>query len=210
MHAQKFSSVRDVLAIVACCFAMADAGYAQTPVRVGQQSSTDEPQRDSQLNDEAERERIWDSANMLRARAWLRDYFDKSAKVTPDEASQYMAELRRMTPTQMKLWLLKFDHDEAQRQQQYAFWQQAQRAGIAQAMAANRQAQSGYAAINRDETAAAELEQQRLNEQTAAEQDVAEAKQLESVGPYGPGPYAYYPGFGGIHYHYHLYPYPYY
>jgi len=152
----------------------------------------------------AEREQIWNSPNMLRARAWLQDYCSKSARVTPEMARQYQTELQNMTPAQLKLWLLKFDHEEEQRQQQYAVFQQAHSRALSQAMAADRATQQSYAAINREQSQAAGEEQQQLNEQQQAEQTEQENKQIESAGPYGP--YGS-PGYGGVHYHFHLYPY---
>jgi hypothetical protein len=153
----------------------------------------------------AEREQIWNSPNMLRARAWMQDYFSKSAKVTPEQAKEYLAELQNLTPAQMRLWLFKFDHEEEQRQQQQQLWQQAHAAALSQAMAANQATQQAYAAINRGENQAADVAQAEINEERQAQQNMAEAKQLEPAGPYGPLGY----GYGGLHYHYHLYPYVY-
>jgi hypothetical protein len=109
----------------------------------------------------------------------------------------------------MKLWLLKHDEAEQQRQQQYGFWQQAHAAGMSQALAANRATQRSYAAINREESEAAGVAQRQIDEQSQAAQTASEEKQLELSAPYAPyGTYAY-PGYGGLHYHFHLYPYPY-
>lgn len=160
----------------------------------------------SAANADRQREQIWNSPNMLRARAWLQDYCSKSAKITPEQGKKYMDELANMTPSQMELWLLKFDHEEQQRQQQYSLWSQAHAAGLSRAMAANQVTQQAYAAINRGENEAAGEEQQQLEEQKQFSQSMTEGKTLEEVGPYGPLSY---PGYGGIHYHYHLYPYPY-
>jgi hypothetical protein len=154
---------------------------------------------------DAEREQIWNSPSMLRARAWMQDYFSKSAKVTPEQAKEYLTELQNLTPAQMRLWLLKFDHEEEQRQQQQQLWQQAHAAALSRAMAANQATQQAYTAINRGENQAADVAQAQINEEREAQQNMAEAKQLEPVGPYGPLGY----GYGGLHYHYHLYPYVY-
>src|SRR5689334_19897131 len=90
---------------------------------------------------DAQRAAIWNSPNMLRARAWLQDYCSKSVKVTPEEAKQYETELANMTPTQMKIYLMKFDAEEQQRQQQSAWVQQSNDATMRQALAAHRQTQ---------------------------------------------------------------------
>ena len=108
---------------------------------------------------QAEREEIWNSPDMLRARAWLKDYCSKSAKVTPEMAKQYENELANMSPNQMRLYLMKFDEQEQMRQQQYAMFQQANSAGLKEAVAVHRQTQQGYAAMNQAESAAANHEE---------------------------------------------------
>ena len=179
---------------------------AQEPASVND-ASYDSQQPTNPASLEAQREQIWNSPNMLRARAWLQDYCSKSPKVTPEQGKKYMQELANMTPSQMEVWLLKFDHEEQQRQQQYSFWQQAHEAGLSRAMAANRATQQAYATINQEETEAAGVAQQQVNEQTQAAQSMAQQKQLDlATGPYAPYGYA---GYGGIHYHFHLYPYQY-
>jgi hypothetical protein len=162
-------------------------------------------------NMDAERAKVWNSPNMLRARAWLYDRISKSAKITPEEGRKYIKVLENMTPDEMKLWLLRFDQEEEQRQQQHAFWQQGQQALASRAIAAHRATRQAYANINQEETAAAQQEQGQLNEQTAARQERGFDNQFV---PYGPNPYSPYgygldPGYGGIHYHFHTYPYRY-
>src|SRR5688500_5954617 len=91
----------------------------------GSSRSPAAPRPASQAEMTAEREQIWNSPNMLRARAWLADYCKSSAKVTPEMAKHYQDELAKMNPAQLKLWLLRFDHAEEQLQQRQALWQQA-------------------------------------------------------------------------------------
>jgi hypothetical protein len=192
---------------VATCFLVAVAIHAQETSSGGAQYDSGQPADQASL--EAERERIWNSPDMLRARAWLQDYCSKSTKVTPEQGRKYMQELANLTPSQMELWLLKHDHAEQQRQQGYAFWQQAHAAGLSQALAADRATQQAYARINQEQSEAAGVAQQQIDEQSQAAQTASEDKQLELNAPSGPfGTYAY-PGYGGIHYHFHLYPYPY-
>jgi hypothetical protein len=188
---------------VATCFLVAVAIHAQESISSGD-AGDDSQQPTNPADLEAERERIWNSPDMLRARAWLHDYCSKSAKVTPEQGRKYMQELANLTPSQMELWLLKHDHEEQQRQQGYAFWQQAHAAGQSQALAANRATQQSYAAINQEESSAAEGAQQQVNQQQQDSQDMSFAKQLQTNGPYLPYGYA---GYGGVHYHLHLYPY---
>jgi hypothetical protein len=186
----------------------AASGRAQA---VAQQSIITRPPTQAEIA--AEREKIWDSPDMLRARAWLKDYCSKSAKVTPEMAAAYQQELANMTPTQLKLWLLKFDEQEEQRQAQYQMFQQANAAHLQQAAAARKQTQQAYANINQAESQAAQNAQEQINEQRQAMQQAQENKQLEMstpyaypllpYGAYGYGAYPY--GGAGIQYHYHLY-----
>jgi hypothetical protein len=203
MNPRQRQIIACALVVVTLVFSAVFVSRAQTPRRPGGTAAT--PQGASQAAMNAEREQIWNSPNMLRARAWMQDYFSKSAKVTPEQAKEYLTELQNLTPAQMRLWLLKFDHEEEQRQQQQQLWQQAHSAALSQAMAANQATQQAYAAINRGENQAADAAQAEINEVRQAQQNMAEAKQLEPVGPYGPLGY----GYGGLHYHYHLYPYVY-
>ncbi len=151
----------------------------------------------------AEQEAVWNSPNMLRARAWLQEYCATSKNCKPGDYEKFAAELENMSATQMKLWLLKFDEEEDQKQQQRAFYQQAQSTMLKQAKAADRATQKSYAAIETEETAAANQEQGQINEQRANEQQMQDDKQLGPYTPYGQG---YYPGAGGVHYHFHVYP----
>ena len=153
---------------------------------------------------DAERAAIWNSPNMLRARAWLQEYCSTSAKVKPGEGEQYMNELQNMSAVQMKLWLMKFDEEEDRNKQQRAFYQQAQKTALGQAKAADQATQKSYSAIESEETGAANEAQSQINEQEANEQQNQDDKQLGPYTPYGQGMY---PGDGGVHYHFHLYPY---
>ena len=117
-----------------------------------------------------------------------------------------MTELQNMSPMQMKLWLLKFDEQEENRQKQQAFFEQARSAALSRAKSADAATQKTYASINQGETAAATNAEQQLNTQAADQQSAEQTKQLENVGPYnqyGPNGYGNY----GIHYHFYGYPY---
>ncbi|MEK6247013.1 MAG: hypothetical protein N2C12_02470, partial [Planctomycetales bacterium] len=74
--------------------------------------SADDSKTAPKLTEAEQREKVWNSADMLRARAWLEDYFKFSAKYTPKQAQEYRDHLKDMTAKQMELWLMKFDHDQ--------------------------------------------------------------------------------------------------
>lgn len=205
---------RRVGAYVAVCMATAIACIAggdassQTP----QSTAAAELVLENPKNMSPEAAKIWNSPQMLRARAWLYDRISKSAKIPPAEGQKYIQVLENMTPDEMKLWLMKFDEEEEQRQGQYAFWQQGQQALAQQGMAVHRATQQAYTNINKEETTAAEQEQGQLNTEAAERQERGFENQYMPYGPYGPNvPYGYgfNPGYGGIHIHYHLNPYGY-
>jgi hypothetical protein len=79
---------------------------------------------------EAEREKIWTSPEMLSARAWLETYFERSAKISDEQAKKYMDELKTMFPDQMQIWLMKFQADRESRKQQTTSERQARQTSI--------------------------------------------------------------------------------
>jgi hypothetical protein len=205
MYTRSITSSAVVLFMTGSWLGTVLVAAAQTPLPAG---AMRQPTASSSSPDKmaAERAQIWDSSDMLRARAWLKDYCSKSVKVTPEMAKQYETELANMTPNQMRLWLMKFDEEEQQRQQQYAMFQQGNAAGLKQAIAAHRQTQQGYAAMNQAQNAAAQNAQQQITEQRESAQNAQEDRSLYQTGPSYAYPYSFGPfGYGGIHYHYHLY-----
>jgi hypothetical protein len=150
---------------------------------------------------EAERQKIWNSEPMLRARAWLEDYFTKAAKVTPKEAQEYREHLQAMTPVQMRLWLLKFEEEEQRRKQAEAAWQQARQFELSQNEAALQRQQQ---ALANSGASGAGLQDEQGSQRNLQNQMILQQKY---GAPFGYGPYRVYP-YGG----YPLYgsgPYPY-
>jgi hypothetical protein len=167
---------------------------------------------------DAEREQIWNSPTMLRARAWVQEYCAASAKISPEEAKQYMTELQNLSPAQMKLWLLKFEHEEATIRQQQAAFNETRQAGISTALGYQRTTQQELDDVNRDENEAAAEAQQSINAQqqmanerglqNTADRDAANAAQNGPLywGPYPYGGYGIAPGGYGGDVHIHVHP----
>jgi hypothetical protein len=178
----------------------------------------------------AQREQIWNSSQMLRARAWLQEYCARSARISPTEARQYMEELSQLTPSQMKLWLLKFQEQEEMMQRQQAAFEAGRQESVARAMQFNQATQQSYSNINRDSDEAADAARQSMAQQQQATRQMALQKDadrdeavdaMRSPAPYiwantlPWGPYAGYPAggpvdpgarFGHYHVHYHMGP----
>jgi hypothetical protein len=157
---------------------------------------------------------------MLHARAWVQEYCQRSAKITPAEAQQYMKELENLSPTQMKLWLLKFQHDEDMARQQQADFEMARKAHLQQAISIDKATQQDYANINRDENEAASTAEQSIRTQAAEASQREQAKQdqtavdAENVDSFYGGYGGIYGGYGGLyggygfvpHIHIHVHP----
>ena len=184
------------------------------------QTSTPAPYPNATQGMSAEQLKIWNSPTMLRARAWVQEYSQRSAKITPEEANQYMVEMEHMTPVQMKLWLLKFQEEEDAIRQQQAAFNMGRQADLGQASAVRQAEQQASADINRDETAAAQNAQQSLSSERDAEQERLLQKSADrdsaatalatrplywggGYPPYGYSRWGAYPAAGEVHYHVH-------
>lgn len=203
-----------MLAFVGVNFSTLAIGQSINPATTTATPALAANQATSKADMDAERAKIWESPQMLRARAWLKEHDATSAKVTPEEAKEHEAELANLSPKQMKLWLLKFQHEEEINQQQRAMFNTQRQAEVQQAMAAHQQMKQAYANINADanqaaKTAAASIKQQQEfaqqdGLQKSADRDAAVTDMLTQpfLGGYGYGAYGGY-GIGGVHYHFH-------
>lgn len=159
--------------------------------------------------DEA-REKLWNSAEMLQARAWLESYFRVAKKYTPEQAAAYREELKNLTAPQMELWLMKFEHDRAVSRAQEAAWEQQRKVGLARDEAMLKQERRALGEVNRGANEAAAAEEKALGQQRQeAERNYSEnaaaqnALYNEYTRPYVP--YYFYGGAGpgAVHYHFH-------
>ena len=87
---------------------------------VAQTSDATSPGLSSASEMDAEREKLWNSPEMLEARAHLELTFKRSAKITDEQAAKYMADLKAMSPDQMQIWLLQHQEQRAQVQREEA------------------------------------------------------------------------------------------
>lgn len=151
---------------------------------------------------DAEKEAIWNSPDMLRARAWLQEYCNTSAKCKPGDAEKFSNELQNMSATQMKLWLMKFEEEENEKQQQTAFWKHVQGMAVSHAKSVNAATDKSLAAVTSEETQSANQEEKEVQYEQNLEDTESEDKQIENAGDaYNPGR-GYYPG-DGVHFHFY-------
>ena len=203
-----------MLAVGGVHFATLAIGQSTNPATTTVKPSSAANPSSGNADMDAERAKIWDSPQMLRARAWLKEHDADSAKVTPEEAQEHQTELANLSPKQMKLWLLKFQHEHELRQQQQAMFNAQRQAQVQQAMAAHQQMKQAYANINADANqAASNVESSIKQQQEFAQQDGlqkgadrdAAVNNLLAPPFSGWGGYGAYGGYGvgGVHYHFH-------
>ncbi len=161
---------------------------------------------------EAERLAIWQSAEMVEAREWLVDHMARSARISPSQSKRYMDELERLNAQQLKLWLITFEEQQAERARQRQNFEAARQLSVDNAMRENQAAQQAAENINRTRNEAAKMAQESIaNQQRATQErsrqlvndrDAAASAAMQSS-PYiwlntlPWGPYAGYPGGGG-------------
>jgi hypothetical protein len=196
-----------------CAFEPAQAQEAGAPA-VSPPSSDERYAEEAPSKEamEAERQAIWDSKEMVEAREWLVDHMARSARITPSQSKRYMEELERLSAQQLKLWLITFEEQQAERARQRESFERARQQSVDNAMRENRATQQAAENINRTRTEAAKMAQESLqNQQRATEErsrqlvsdrDAAATAALQSS-PYiwlntlPWGPYAGYPVGGG-------------
>jgi len=111
---------------------VAGLAVAQNPAakKPGQVSQTQAGAPYSTDDTATESRAIWESQEMLEARAWLDNYFRLSAQISDAQAKKFMAELRAMTPDQMRLWLVKFHQERDRRAAEGKRFRQANRKAL--------------------------------------------------------------------------------
>jgi hypothetical protein len=161
---------------------------------------------------ELERQKIWDSPEMVEAREWLVDHMARSARITPSQSKRYMDELERLNAQQLKLWLIAFEEQQAERARQSESFERARQQSVENAMRQNEARQQSGQNINRTRDEAARMaqetmadqqrESQKRSRQLVSDRDAAARAALEPSSyiwlntlPWGP--YAGYPVNGG-------------
>jgi hypothetical protein len=87
---------------------------------------------------DAEREKIWNSPEMIEARAHVETTLKRSAKITDEQTAKYMADLKAMSADDMQIWLIQHQEQRARVQRE-----EAQAAGMRRgAVQANMPAQN--------------------------------------------------------------------
>lgn len=196
--------VGSIVAILVVCM-MADPKLLAQQATATRPATTAAPAPAAPASLDAQREAVWNSPEMLRARAWFADYLKNDKSITPDEAKQMQAELERLTPAQMKLFMVRHEYEYQQQQKQLAamrqnhipagldspaairaqqmWFQTMHKASLNQAYGQEKSERREFSDINRDESEAAGEEQKQLNTQAAAEREAGQEKEGELNAP---------------------------
>lgn len=172
-------------------------------------------------NATSDREAAWNSPDMLRARASVTEHLQDNTALSEAEKAEMLQGLETMTPAQMKLFALTHAHASnsgthaqahmtAQQSLQHAqqmanaqqwWYQNVHKAEMNQALAADNQAAQNLNNISEGETAAANVEQQTLEEQKEFAQSNQAAKLDDLNNPYPNSGYMNPYWGGGVHFH---------
>ncbi len=131
--------------------------------------------------DRAAKDKIWNSPDMLKARAWVDDYFRVIKKYTPEQKAEYKKHLASLTAPQMEMWLMRFNHDRLDAKKSEAGAQKARDARLARGQAEIKQNQKSLRDIEKGENTAAANEEKRLKSEQTFARSMYRQKQRESA-----------------------------
>lgn len=118
---------------------------------------------------DAERARIWNSREMVEARQYVIAYSRRSVQFSPRQAQAYLARLEKLSPSEMKEWLKRFNARRAQIAQGTAVEKKARQQSVSQALDRITTARQAYNNISQGQSQAAETARSRVQ----ASQDLA-------------------------------------
>lgn len=125
---------------------------------------------------EVERVKIWNSPEMEQARAYIEGYALRSARFQPKDAAAYLAKLRQMSPADMKAWLERFKVKQASLARSAAVAKAGRQMAIDRALAEHEAVQQSYANLKLNQTAAAQMNDQRVEQQQQLGRQMASAR----------------------------------
>lgn len=125
-----------------------------TPYPSGEQANDDEYG--------AQRDRIWNSSEMLEARQYILEYSRRSVQFGPREAQAYLARLKKLSPSDMTAWLQRFNARRAQIARGTAVAKMAREQSVSQALQRIEGARQAFDSIKQGQTQAAETSRGRV------------------------------------------------
>lgn len=121
---------------------------------------------------DAERERraVWNSPEMLEARAWLEDYFRASRRHDAAAPADYLTRLSRLDADAMRLWLARLERSRRRAAERQLALETERQFQLARAAAVQRQRSENLRRISEQESARARFAQRRLDAERAQTQ----------------------------------------
>ncbi len=150
-------------------------------------------------NVQSDRDKVWNSPEMLWARAWMEEYFRVSKKYTPEQKKEYRKHLASMTAPQMELWLMQFEEERQVAAKKNEAEKQNRAVRTTRGLAEIRNQQNILKNIEKDEHKQAAQQEKTINQDRQfarsmykqQQREAAQATMEYSSGGFGWG------GFGG-------------
>lgn len=160
--------------------ASAPTVHAQQPAGPAAPSASDARYTDETTPEAQElaRQKLWESPEMIEAREWLLDHMARSAQISPSQSKRYMEELERLSAEQLKLWLMTFEEQQAERARQREGFERGRQQAVENAMRQNEARQQSGQNINRTRDEAARMAQENMRNQQREAQE--RSRQLTS------------------------------
>ncbi len=112
---------------------------------------------------DAERLKIWNSPDMVQARAYVLKYSTLSKRFKPTDAETYLAKLREMPPVEMSKWLQRFKTRQANLARSAAVARAGRQMAIDHALNQHNAVERSYANIEQGQAEAALMAGERFN-----------------------------------------------
>jgi hypothetical protein len=159
-------------AAILCCSTI---GVSQTPQRrpttplpspATQSAALTSGPTTPSAGSDIERLKIWNSAEMVGAREWVRDHSRRSVRFTPQDADAYLARLRQLSPQQMQQWLQRYHARQANITRSQEVARAARQMSISRARAWQQEVQRTYANLKIGQAQAALMAQDQYQTQS--------------------------------------------
>lgn len=125
---------------------------------------------------DAERQQIWQSPDMEAAREYIQNYATRSVRFTPKVAAAYLAQLQRLSPTEMKAWLERFKAKQANLARSAEVAKAGRQMAVDQAVARQQARQQSYVNMKQAQSEAALANSDRVAQQFQMGRDMASAR----------------------------------
>lgn len=154
---------------------------SSNPVQAAAKQASTPGVQTASAKEREERDKIWNSPEMKKARAWVDDYLRVTNKYTPEQKAEYKKHLALLTAPQMEMWLMRFEHDQDAAKRRESGFQAARNAGLARDEAAIKQNQKELSDIEKGENTAAADEEKRLKSEQTFARSMYKQKQREAT-----------------------------